>query len=88
MKPIFRSWFRTRQSRIRRRLDSTRTTAAYRPVFSARNIEYDASHRHRAIGAIHLLAQQLGLHQAIDERLHLLKIHLPYHESDHVLNLA
>jgi hypothetical protein len=93
VKPIFRSWFRTRQSRIRRRLDSTRTTAAYRPVFSARNIDYDASHRHRAIahggiGAIHLLVQQLGLPQAIDERLHLLKIHLPYHESDHVLNLA
>ena len=30
----------------------------------------------------------LGLPEAIDERLHLLKIHLPYHESDHVLNLA
>src|SRR5882724_8833474 len=26
--------------------------------------------------------------EAIDRRLHLLKIHLPYHESDHVLNLA
>ena len=25
---------------------------------------------------------------AIDERLRLLKVHLPYHESDHVLNLA
>ena len=24
----------------------------------------------------------------IDKRLHLLKVHLPYHESDHVLNLA
>src|SRR5437867_1994109 len=24
----------------------------------------------------------------IDEHLHLLKVHLPYHESDHVLNLA
>ena len=26
--------------------------------------------------------------EAIDRRLHLLKIHLPYHESDHVLNFA
>ncbi len=25
---------------------------------------------------------------AIDARLHLLKHHLPYHESDHVLNIA
>jgi hypothetical protein len=40
------------------------------------------------IGAIHLLAQKLGLVRAIDEDLHLLKRHLPYHESDHVLNIA
>ena len=30
----------------------------------------------------------LGLAEAIDQRLHLFKMHLPYHESDHVLNLA
>jgi hypothetical protein len=40
------------------------------------------------IGAIHLLVRQLGLAEAIDRRLELLKIHLPYHESDHVLALA
>jgi DDE family transposase len=40
------------------------------------------------IGAIQLLVRELGLAQAIDERLHLLKYHLPYHESDHVLNFA
>jgi hypothetical protein len=37
---------------------------------------------------MHLVAQKLGLVEAIDEKLHLLKIHLPYHESDHVLNIA
>ena len=37
---------------------------------------------------IHKLAQATGLVEAIDERLHLLKIHVPYHESDHVLNIA
>jgi DDE family transposase len=93
VKPIFRSWFRARQSRIRRRLDKTRDTATSRPVLSGRPIDYDVSHRHRAIahggiGAIHTLAHQFGLPQVIDERLHLLKVHLPYHESDHVLNLA
>ena len=93
MKPIFRTWFRTRKSRIERRLDKTRDTATRRPVFSARNIDYDVSHRDRAIahggiGAMHLLVQHLGLPQAIDQRLHLLKVHLPYHESDHVLNFA
>ena len=40
------------------------------------------------IGAIHVLARQLGLIDAIDRRLHLLKFHFPYHESDHVLNFA
>jgi hypothetical protein len=37
---------------------------------------------------VHQLARQVGLVDAIDRRLHLLKIHRPYHESDHVLNLA
>ncbi len=40
------------------------------------------------IGAIHLMVNKLGLRQEIDSRLHLLKKHLPYHESDHVLNLT
>jgi hypothetical protein len=40
------------------------------------------------IGAIHLMAGHLGLADAIDRDLHLLKVHLPYHESDHVLNIA
>ena len=30
----------------------------------------------------------LDLPATIDERLHLFKFHLPYHESDHVLNIA
>lgn len=34
------------------------------------------------------LAQKLGLTDAIDRRLHLLKYHLPYHESDHVMNFV
>ena len=37
---------------------------------------------------IFLKAVELGLAGAIDGRLHLLKYHLPYHESDHVLNFA
>jgi hypothetical protein len=35
-----------------------------------------------------LMAQRLGLAKEIDEKLHLLRVHLPYLESDHVLNLA
>jgi hypothetical protein len=40
------------------------------------------------IGAMFLLAQKVGLIQEIDHKLHLLQRHLPYHESDHVLNIA
>lgn len=38
--------------------------------------------------AMHRLVTKLGLVAAIDATLELLKIHLPYHESDHVLTLA
>jgi hypothetical protein len=38
--------------------------------------------------AMHRLVSRLGLVDEIDARLHLLKMHLPYHESDHVLTLA
>jgi len=40
------------------------------------------------IGAVHRLVTRLGLVEAIDDEVDLLKVHLPYHESDHVLNLA
>ncbi|HZM79150.1 MAG TPA: IS1380 family transposase [Candidatus Limnocylindrales bacterium] len=40
------------------------------------------------IAAVHQIVTRLGLPARIDESLRLLKVHLPYHESDHVLNLA
>ena len=40
------------------------------------------------IAAMHSLVKQLELDRAIDRNLNLFKIHLPYHESDHVLNIA
>jgi Transposase DDE domain group 1 len=60
---------------------------------TAANIRSEIADRVRAIapggiGAIHLLAQRLGLVEDIDRELHLLKRHQPYHESDHVLNIA
>ena len=38
--------------------------------------------------AMHRLVTRLGLAGAIDDSVELLKVHLPYHESDHVLTLA
>ena len=82
-----------RKSRIERRLDKKRLGNTRRPAFTATNIHYEIADRcrgiaHGGIGAFHLLAQQIGLIEAIDQDLHLLVIHMPYHESDHVLNLA
>jgi hypothetical protein len=34
------------------------------------------------------LSKRIGLVDAIDNKLHLLQVHFPYHESDHVLNFA
>lgn len=44
--------------------------------------------RARAPGAAAGRGRRLGLVEAINEQLWLLTIHLPYHESGHVLNLA
>ena len=53
---------------------------------AAANIHYDIAEKTRAIaaggiGAIHLMAEKIGLVEEINNNLHLLKRHLPYHES-------
>jgi hypothetical protein len=62
-------------------------------MFTASNIRYEISDRerglaHGGIGALHALARRTGLIEAIGRHLVLFKLHLPYHESDHVLNFA
>jgi len=62
-------------------------------MFGAPNVHYELAERTRGfgaggIGAIHELVRSVGLVKEIDEALQLLKVHLPYHESDHVLNIA
>jgi hypothetical protein len=85
---------RNRKRRIERRLDPERRWSEHpTPMLSASNIHFEMAERDRAvnyggIGAIHLMGQRLGLAEQIDGRVQLLKRHLPYHESDHVLNLA
>jgi hypothetical protein len=82
-----------RKRRIQRRLDKANVPSCQRPVLAASDIHYEIADRTRGlssggIGALHALARQVGLIDAIDRRLHLLKFHLPYHESDHVLTFA
>jgi len=63
------------------------------PVFQDVNSRYELGERAQGIscggiGAIHKMAGNIGLAKEIDDRVHLLKFHVPYHESDHVLNIA
>jgi hypothetical protein len=84
---------RNRKQRIERRLQPKNWADQPRPMLKASNIHYEMSARTTAmkcggIGAMHLLVQRLGLIEDINENVKLLKVHLPYHESDHVLNIA
>ena len=84
---------RNRKRRIEQRLKPTNWEDQPRPILKASNIHYEMAERAGAvncggIGAMHLMVQRLGLVEDIDAHLQLLKVHLPYHESDHVLNLT
>ncbi len=62
-------------------------------MFKDSNIHYQIAERTRAIGfggigALHKLVCKLGLDRAINKNILLLKVHVPYWESDHVLNIA
>ena len=78
---------------IKRRLEKKQFEDQPKPIMTGQNIDYEMGEKTRAmnyggIGAIHKMVKQIGLDQEIDNRLDLLKVHVPYHESDHVLNLT
>jgi len=82
-----------RKQRIQYRLRDIHWKEQDKPMFSAQNIHYEIADRSRGlayggIGCMQLLVQQTGLVQALNDRLTLLKRHVPYYESDHVLNIA
>ena len=59
-----------------------------RPMLSGGKVHYEVGAHTDAmsyggIGAVHRLVTKLGLPKTINASLSLLKVHLPYHESDH-----
>ena len=93
MKKPYARILRKHKRRIARRLRKKNYSDQPEPMFQGGNLHYEVAERIGAVscggmGAMHTLAQRLGLVKEIDEHLHLLKVHLPYHESDHVLNFA
>jgi hypothetical protein len=90
---IIRQKLTNSKRRNRRRLDKADLRGGSKPMMTASNLHYEIAERCRGIGvggigAIHTLVRRIGLIEAIDQHLEVLKIYLPYHESDHVLALA
>src|SRR5271163_3285089 len=79
--------------KIQRRLDKTKFPKKPGPVLAGGNLVYEMADRVRGIGQggiplFHQLARDIGLLDAIDGRLHVLQLHKPYTDSDHVFNIA
>src|SRR5262249_39450239 len=82
-----------RRQRLRDRIAPRPPPESGAPMITAATIRYELGRRTHGlapggVGALLLVARRTGLIAAIDRRLHLLKRHLPYFESDHVLNIA
>jgi len=63
------------------------------PVIAAAKIRYEIADRTRAlaaggIGLVHKMVRRIGLDQMLNGHLGIFRIHLPYSESDHILNIA
>ena len=84
---------RQRKRRIQDRLDRDNFPDGDGPVMRASNIHFELAERALAtnyggIGLMYQFARESGLIEAIDRNLELFRVHLPYHESDHALNIA
>lgn len=79
--------------RIQRRLKKKQWADQRRRMFKDKNIHYEIGGKTRGVlcgglGVMHFLVQKLQLADLLDSRLHLLQRHVPYFESDHILNMT
>ena len=95
VKPIIAQRLKKRKHRTDERLTEARKRRPDRgrPVFPSTGVTYDVADKTSAIvqgglGLVHQLVVKSGLAKRIDHGLRVLKVHQPYHESDHVLNIA
>ena len=78
---------------IQRRLSAAVAPNPGGPVLGGARIRYELAQRargtaHGGMGLIAGLVREIGVAAEIDGAVHLLRQHRPYHESDHVLNIA
>lgn len=79
--------------RLARFVGGTEPRVQGRPELNGDGIVYEVSDRTQAItcggiGAIHRMVRSVGLAGELDSRLQILKRARPYHDSDHILNIA
>jgi Transposase DDE domain group 1 len=89
----YRKIIRNRKQRIERRLARKQYEDQPKPIMTAGNIHYEMGEKtqglsYGGIGAIHQMVGRLGLPKEVNNGVSLLKMHVPYWESDHVLNIA
>lgn len=82
-----------RKRRIEHRLVRKIPEESPGPILASTNAQDELADRERGIarggiGLVHCCAHKIGLIDAIDQRVRLLKFPLPHHESDDVLNIA
>ena len=94
MKQSIRYELQKRKHQIERRLkNAAPSDDTGRPVLGQQRPHYEIAERTRAmphggVAAAHQVVVQSGLIESINEGLEVLKLRRPYHESDHVLNIA
>jgi len=89
----YRKIIRNRKARIERRLARKQYEDQPKPIMTASNIHYEMAEKaqgigYGGIGAIHQMVGNLGLAKEINRNVPLLQTHVPYWESDHVLNIT
>jgi len=82
-----------RKARLDVRLDPEWQEVRERPMIEGAVSRYEVSGKVTALSCggirlVHEMVRSIGLAEAIDREVHVFKRHFPYHESDHVLNLA
>ena len=88
MHAVIRHRIESRKRRVARRLDKRRyPDDLSRPMLRGGSLKFELAGRvvgtaYGGIGLIHQRVRELQLAEAIDARLHLFKIHLPYHRRN------
>ena len=92
MKSKLRRQLRTRKRRLMRRIDK-HTGQFQSPMIKPPKANYQLAEKQQAVacgglGMIMELVKQVGLRQQINRDVPIFKLHAPYDETDHVLNIA